>query len=480
MREAPAQRANYKWIALGVAATSTMLATMDFSVVLIALPTLTSEFEASTTTVVWVSMAFQLVTLGLVLPAGRFGDLFGKRRMFAAGMFISTVGMLLAGLAPGILELILARVVQGVGGALTNALSAAIVTAAFPRSERGKALGVLMSFAGAGMMLGPSLGGLILDTLGWRWIFLLRVPLGLIAFGVALTFLERDSVSAEAREGTFDVPGTIVLLAAATAFALGVNQGSSLGFASVPFIALIGAAAVLVGTFLAIEARSASPVIDLSLFKARTFAIGSGLMLITTSTVVALTFLMPFYLILGKGLSAASAGLVLLVAPSITVVAAPIAGRLSDRVGPRLLTPLGLGAIATAFLGLSALSADAAMIGIVSLLAMSAVGSSLFNTPNSSALMGAAPPGRIGTVSALMPTLRSVGLIVGIAVAQAVYVSIAGDASSASSGMALSEGERTLVVEGVRVGLRVFGTVALVGAILATVRGEDPRLRHHT
>ena len=478
MREAPAQRANYKWIALGVAAASTMLATMDFSIVLIALPTLTSEFSTDTTTVVWVSMSFQLVSLGLVLPAGRFGDLFGKRRVFAAGMLISTIGMLLAGLAPGIFELILARVVQGGGGALTNALSAAIVTAAFPRNERGKALGILMSFAGAGMMLGPSVGGLLLDTLGWRWIFLLRVPLGLVAFAVALAFLERDSGSQEEREGTFDIPGSIVLFAAATTFALGVNQGSSQGFTSVPFAALIGAAAMLVGGFLVIEARSESPVIDLTLFRHRAFAIGSGLMLMTTSTVVALTFLMPFYLILGKGLSPATAGLVLLAAPAISIVASPIAGRLSDQVGPRLLTSLGLGAIAAAFLGLSTLSADAAIVVIMLLLALSAAGSALFNTPNSSAIMGAAPSGRIGTVSALMPTLRGVGLIIGIAVAQAVYVAIAGDASSASSGLALNDAERLLVIEGVSVGLRVFGVVALLAAVVATLRGQDPRLRH--
>ena len=148
-----------------------------------------------------------------------------------------------------------------------------------------------------------------------------------------------------------------------------------------------------------------------------------------------------------------------------------------DRVGPRLLTPLGLGAIAVAFLWLSTLSADAAIVVIVLLLALSAAGSSLFNTPNSSAIMGAAPAGRIGTVSALMPTLRSIGLIIGIAVAQAVYVAIAGDASSASSGLTLSESERSLVIEGVRVGLRVFGTVAVLGVVLATLRGEDTRLR---
>ncbi|MDA1036266.1 MAG: MFS transporter, partial [Chloroflexi bacterium] len=304
-------------------------------------------------------------------------------------------------------------------------------------------------------------------------------PLGFVAFVVALTFLERDSLSVDAREGRFDVPGSIVLFVAATTFALGVNLGSRQGFTSVPFLALMGAATVLVGAFLVIEARSGSPVIDLTLFNQRAFAVGSGLMLMTTSTVVALTFLMPFYLILGKGLSAGTAGLVLLVAPSITIVGSPSAGRLSDRVGPRLLTPLGLGAIATAFLGLSTLSPDARIVVIMLLLALSAAGSSLFNTPNSSALMGAAPPGRIGTVSALMPTLRSIGLVVGIAVAQAVYVAIAGEASSASSGLALSESQRSLVIGGVSMGLRVFGTVALVGVVLATVRGEDPRLHHH-
>ena len=192
IQQTVSKRVNYKWVALGIAATSTMLGTSDFSIILIALPTLTEVFDTRTSTVVWVSLSFQLVSLGLVLPAGRFGDLFGKRRVFVGGMLVYALGMLIAGLANGIVMLIVARTIQGVGAAASNALSSALVTTAFPREERGKALGVLMSAAGVGMMIGPSLGGLLLGTLGWRWIFLTRVPLALAAFAVAFWLLERD------------------------------------------------------------------------------------------------------------------------------------------------------------------------------------------------------------------------------------------------------------------------------------------------
>jgi EmrB/QacA subfamily drug resistance transporter len=477
MRETTTHRANYKWIALGIAATSTMLGTSDFSIVLIALPTLTDVFSAPTSTVIWVSLGFQLISLGLVLPAGRFGDLFGIRRVFVGGMLVYAIGMLLAGLAPGIWLLIVARMVQSAGAAMSNALSTAIVTTAFPRAERGKALGILMSAAGVGMMIGPSLGGLMLGTLGWRWIFLIRVPLALGAFALAVLLLEKDHARENKPEGRFDIPGSITLFFAACAFAIGVNRGSSQGFGSLPFLAFFGTSVLLISTFIIMTLRSSSPVIDLRLFKRRAFAIGSGLMVASTMTVVSLSFLMPFYLIIGKSLSPASAGLVLLAGPTMMITMSPITGRLSDRFGPRVLTPLGLVIIGATFYGLSTLNADAPIFMIAALLATSSLGSSLFNPANQSAIMGAAPPGRMGTVSGLIPTLRNIGLITGIATAEAIFVSISGWSGGSVEGSGLGLAQRELVIHGIAVTLRVFGAIAIVAALLATTRGEDPHLR---
>lgn len=476
--ETTSHRANYKWIALAIAGTSTVLGTSDFSIVLIALPTLTEVFSAGTSTVVWVSLGFQLVSLGLMLPAGRFGDLFGVRRVFAGGMLVYTLGMLLAGLAPGIYPLILARMIQSSGAAMSNALASAIVTSAFPREERGKALGILMSTAGVGMMLGPSLGGLLLGTLGWRWIFFIRVPLALAAFGLAVLLLEKDHARENKSQGRFDVRASITLFFAASTFAIGVNRGSSEGFESLGFLVFFGASVLLIATFIFMTLRSPSPVIDLRLFSRRAFAVGSGLMVVATSAVVTLSFLMPFYLIIGKSMSTASAGLVLLSGPLMTIIMSPIAGKLSDSFGPRILTPLGMGTLAVSFFALSTLSPDAAILQILMLLALASVGTSLFNSPNQSAIMGAAPPGRIGTVSGLIPTLRNVGLISGIATAEALFVANSGWSGGSIDGVSLTLEQRELVIHGVAVTLRVFGSLAALAALLAMTRGTDPHLTH--
>ena len=477
MRETTTQRPNYKWIALGIAATSTILGTSDFSIVLIAQPTLTKVFSTSTSNVVWVTLAFQLVSLGLVLPAGRFGDLFGVRRVFVGGMLVYSIGMLLSGLAPGIGWLIAARTVQAAGAATSNALASALVATAFPRKERGKAFGILMSSAGVGMMIGPALGGLMLGKLSWHWIFLIRVPFALAAFALAWILLEKDHARENKPEGRFDIPGSITLFFAAITFAVGVNRGSSQGFESLSFIGFFGASVLLAVTFVIMSLRSPSPVIDLRLFTRRAFAIGSGLMVALTMSTMALSFLMPFYLIFGKSLSPARAGLVLLAAPAVMIILAPITGRLSDRFGPRLLTPLGLGTMATAFLVMSTLSVDAPLATILGILALSSLGSSLFGPPNQSALMGAAPPDRIGTVSGLIPTLRNIGLITGIATAEAIFVANSGWSVGSAEGGNLGLEQRELVVHGIAVTLRVFGAIAGIAALLAFTRGDDPQLR---
>ena len=456
---------------------STVLGTSDFSIVLIAMPTLTEVFDTQTSTVVWVSLGFQLVSLGLVLPAGRFGDLFGVRRVFAGGMLVYSIGMLLAGLAPDILSLIVARMIQSSGAAMSNALASAIVISAFPREDRGKSLGMLMSAAGLGMMIGPSLGGLLLGTLGWRWIFLIRVPVALLAFVLAVVLLEKDHARETKPEGRFDIVGSIMLFFAASTFAIAVNRGSSEGFETLPFLAFFGTSVLLIISFIFWALRSPSPVIDLRLFKRRAFAISSGLMVVATMSVVTLSFMMPFYLIIGKSMPPVAAGFVLLAGALVTIVMSPIAGRLSDLFGLRLLTPLGLGVTSVAFFALSMLSIDAPIPVILGLLAFASVGSSLFNSPNQSAIMGAAPPDRVGTVSGLIPTLRNIGLITGIATAEAIFVANSGWSGSSAEIGALGVNERELVVHGIGVTLRVFATIAGIGALVATMRGDDSHLQ---
>jgi MFS family permease len=326
------------------------------------------------------------------------------------------------------------------------------------------------------MMIGPSLGGLMLGTLGWRWIFLIRVPLALGAFALAVLLLEKDHARENKPDGRFDIPGSITLFFAACTFAIGVNHGSSHGFGSLLFLVFFGASLLLITTFIIMTLRSSSPVIDLRLFKRRAFAVGSGLMVASTMTVVSLSFLMPFYLIIGKSLSPADAGLVLLAGPTMMITMSPIGGRLSDSFGPRILTPLGLIITGASFYGLSALDADAAIFMIAALLATSSLGSALFNPANQSAIMGAASPGRMGTVSGLIPTLRNIGLITGIAMAEAIFVSTSGWSGGFVEESGLGLAQRELVIHGIAITLRVFGTIAIFAALLATTRGQDPHL----
>ncbi len=450
---------------LAVAAASTLLGTSDFSIVAIAMPSLAGEFGASTSTVVWIALSYQLLVLGLALPMGRLADQFGPRIIFTGGAFIYSSGLALTAIAPGILAIIGLRAVQGIGAAMMVSLSVGLVSRAFPVNEKGKALGLLASVAGFGLMAGPALGGVLLDTLGWRSVFWARAPFGFAAFALAAACLPSARATLDRRT---DFTGAALLFAALTLMAVGLNRGPALGWTSpsIAFALLLSGGAM--AAFALRSVRAESPVVDLRMFRNPALSFASALMLVTGTSAMAVTFLMPFYLLSSRGLTPIETGFVMLCLPVTFIFIPPFVGRLSDRIGPKAPTTIGLGVSATALLLFATLTPSTPIPVVAGILVLAGVGGSFFQAPNQSVIMRAAPQERVGTVSALIPTLRYVGLIVGVALAEAIFTSGLG-----STGLEEAGAER--VAAAARTAYLVFGTLMAAATLLALFRPMEQR-----
>ena len=452
--------AGSKWAVLAAAGASTLLGTSDFSIVAIALPSFTEVFDTSTSTVVWIALSYQLIVLGLALPMGRLGDQFGNKTVFSVGALTYAVGLLGAAAAPNILTLIALRSLQGAGAAMMVSLALGLVSNAFPPSERGKALGLMASVAGFGLMSGPALGGVLLDTLGWRSIFWVRAPFGFAAFILAMTYLRDVRATTDRRT---DFPGAALLFVALVLVAVGLNRGSAEGWTS-PLVVLVFPLSALAMTAFGLRSvRIESPVVDIRMFRNPALSVSSALMLMSGVSMMAVTFAMPFYLLLARGLSPAAAGLVMLALPAMFIVFPPFTGRLSDRIGPRVPTTLGLSLSAVTLFLLANLNPSASIPVIVGILVLGGVGGSFFQAPNQSVIMSAAPRDRVGTVSALIPTLRYIGIITGVATSEAIFTSGLG-----ASGLGGANAET--VTAAARTVFLVFGGVASLAAVVALFR----------
>ena len=452
--------AGSKWAVLAAAGASTLLGTSDFSIVAIALPSFTEVFDTSTSTVVWIALSYQLIVLGLALPMGRLGDQFGNRTVFAAGALLYAAGLVGAAAAPNILTLIALRSLQGAGAAMMVSLALGLVSNAFPPSERGKALGLMASVAGFGLMSGPALGGLLLDTLGWRSIFWVRAPFGFAAFILAMAYLRDVRATTDRRT---DFPGAALLFTALVLMAVGLNRGSAEGWTSPLVVLVFPLSAVAMTAFGLRSVRIESPVVDIRMFRNPALSVSSALMLMSGVSMMAVTFAMPFYLLLARGLSPATAGLVMLALPAMFIVFPPFTGRLSDRIGPRVPTTLGLSLSAVTLFLLANLNPSASIPVIVGILVLGGVGGSFFQAPNQSVIMSAAPRDRVGTVSALIPTLRYIGIITGVATSEAIFTSGLG-----ASGLGGANAET--VTAAARTVFLVFGVVASLAAVVALFR----------
>ncbi|MFC1985460.1 DHA2 family efflux MFS transporter permease subunit [Chloroflexota bacterium] len=463
---------SYKWAAVSVVAVGAFISTLDVGVIRIALPHLGHVFQAAPDTVVWVWLIKFFIGTSLMLTLGRAGDAFGRKKLFILGLLISSLGLGLCSLAQGLLQLVIFRLVQAIGDAMTIAIGNAIITTSFPSEERGKVLGIIVAVAGVGALSGPALGGFLLDLFGWRSIFYARLPFGIAGVTMAWALLKEQS--SPRREEKFDLSGAVALFFTLTCLLLAVNRGQSLGWTS-PWVAGLGAMSMLsLFFFLAVEQRAAQPVLDLRLFRSRLFSIASASHVFLYMSSAAISFLTPFYLIQGLRFSASKAGLLLVTIPAISVVLSLVSGRLSDKKGTRFLCSSGLMLIALGMLLLGNLGTDTAIGNVVLCLIIVGVGLGLFDSPNTSAIMGAVPRERLGTASALVGTLRQAGMSFGLAITGTIFTTrqIFHATQLTSQGLTEDMLQKISTVNGFHDTILAMLATALIGLVISVLRGR--------
>ncbi|PLZ81354.1 MFS transporter [Fischerella muscicola CCMEE 5323] len=460
------------WVLLGVG-LGVFMSTLDVGIINVALPSLVQAFHTDFPTTQWTVLSYALVSSGLVLGATRLGDMWGKKYLYLGGLIIFSLSSLLCGLAHSIEWLIGFRALQGLGAVFISGLGLAIITEVFPASERGRAVGVIGSVVSLGIAFGPSVGGLLLDWSGWRTIFLINVPLGIIA-----SFLIVRVVPPSIRIGgkqQFDPFGAVLATLTLGSFGLGMTLGQSQGFGSANALILLSIAAISFVSFLVVEAILEQPLLELSLFRNLQLSMGllSGWLAFIVITGVLL--ITPFFLERVKGYSMTKIGLLLAVYPVLTGLISPLAGILSDRFGSRLISSIGLGLMIGGCLGISTFDAQMTELDYILLYSIYGIGLGLFQSPNNSTVMGAASRERLGIVSGLLSLSRTSGGMVGVPLMATVFGALV---ASVIPGIDVSVAPAEAIVVGFQGTVR-FAALILCGAAVASVIRSSNRKPVH-
>ena len=394
------------------------LATVDGSIINVSLPTLVRALSTEFAVVQWVVLAYLLTVTTSMLSVGRVADILGKKSIYMLGFVIFTLGSALCGLALSVYWLIAFRVVQAVGAAMIMALGAAIVTEAFPPSERGKAMGLIGAIVSIGIVVGPALGGVIIGTLSWRWIFYVNVPVGIM--GAIMVRRNVPDFKPSGRQH-FDYWGALTLFLSLLSLLLGLTFGQQQGFSEPVAKIMICLWLLLLATFILIEKRVSQPMVDLQLFSSVLFGINLATGFITFVGLAGIMILMPFYLEDILGFKITHVGLLMGIVPVVLGITSPFSGALSDRVGTRPIAVTGLAVLLLGYLAASTLTQYTSTFGYLIRMFGLGLGMGLFVSPNNSAIMATASRHQLGIVSGFMAITRTLGQTVGVAVMGAIW-----------------------------------------------------------
>jgi EmrB/QacA subfamily drug resistance transporter len=408
---------NYKWWALSCTSLGMLLATVNSGTLIIALPDLERSLGTTLLQLVWVILAYMIASTVLVLTAGRLSDLFGRKKAYVGGFLVFALASLGAGFSGSGTELILWRIVQGVGGAFLFANSGALVTDAFPKEQLGVAMGTNTMVAAVGLVLGPVLGGALVE-LSWHWVFWFNVPFALA--GAAWGALVLRELSKRDAVRGLDLLGTVTFIAGLTGLVLGISRGGLSGWDDPVVIVGLIAAVVLLPLFVLIEHRSRAPMLDLTIFEDRLFAAATAAAFINGLSRFALMFVFVFYFQGAQGDDPILAGVKLAPLAFGMLISSPLAGLAADRYGSRGLAASGMLVSAAGLALMTTLQPDSSYWLSSVLLLTVGIGSGLFNSPNTAAMMGTVPPNRRGIAAGARTMLQNTGAVVSIAFVLAI------------------------------------------------------------
>jgi len=450
-----------------------LLASLGTSIANVALPALALSFGASFQDVQWVVLAYLLAMTSLIVSVGRLGDVIGRRKLLLAGLFLFTAASVLCGLAPSLWLLIATRAVQGLGSAIMMTLAMAFVGEMIPKEKTGSAMGLLGTTSAVGTALGPVLGGALIAGLGWQAIFFINLPLGLLALTLAWRTLPADPQALKAKGARFDHPGMLLLALTLAAYALAVTLGrGSFGLlnAGLLLVAVIG-----VGLFILTEARAASPLIQMAMFRNTALSTGFFMSILVATVVMATLVVGPFYLAGALALDAAHVGLAMSSGPFVAAIVGVPGGRIVDRFGAHRITIVGLAGMVVGSVSLSMMPVRFGVLAYIVPLMVITAGYALFQAANNTAVMAHARPEQRGVISGLLNLSRNLGLITGASVMGAVFAlgSATENMSSASAGNIANGMQLTFAVAAVLV------LIALVIAFASHVRSQPAASEKH-
>ena len=469
------KRFEYKWIALSCTTLGALFSVLSGSTLIIALPVIMKDLHASMNIIMWTVMIYMLSLTILVPAIGRVADIIGRKKLYVSGFIVFTVGSVLCGLSATGVQLLLFRFVQSIGGALLVANSTPIVADAFPKNELGKAMGINGMIISVAAVIGPILGGIFINS-GWRYIFFINIPIGLI--GTVWAGLQLKELDVLPEKQKFDWAGTIVFTIGMTALLLALTIGGLYGWTNMYVAVVFIIAVIFLCLFVYVENRVVQPMLDMELFKSRILAFAFGSNLLSGIARGAVTFLLVFYFQGIKAIDPVMAGILLAPFAVSMMITAPISGWLSDKMGSRELSSVGLLVSAVGLVGMVRISVNTSVVELCIWMFISGFGSGMFFSPNTSAIMGAVPVERRGIAAGVRTMMNNAGSVISIALTMAIISSSIDPKAMQGLFTGTQVGSQGIAVDHFITGLRTAFTISflisLLAAFISYLRGPAP------